>query len=432
MTPILQEAGAPDGEAKRYLARPWPGGFLQGMNQQLPLSDIVVIDLSRILAGPYCTMMLADMGATVYKIENPDGGDDSRGFGPYIKGESAYYMSINRNKRSLAMNLKRPRARQLVLDMVRRADIVVENFRPGTMERLGLGYETLREVNPRIIYAAVSGFGHSGPYMHKPGYDIVAQGMSGLMSITGHPGGPPTRVGASVGDLTGGMFALIGILAALHERQRSGLGQKVDVALLDSQVAILENAVMRYVVANEVPERVGNRHPSITPFTSMETADGYLIIAVGNDTLWVRFCGVIGRPELADDPRFTTNPLRTANWAELEPLLQPVFRTRTTAEWISVFEASAMPCGPINTIDKVVADPQVQARRMIQSIDHPVVGRFPITAMPVKLSRTPVDEQFQAAPALGKDTKDVLRDFLRLGEEEIEALRADGAVVVPD
>ncbi len=400
--------------------------------QSLPLSGIVVIDFSRILAGPYCTMILADMGARVLKIENPDGGDDSRGFGPYINGESAYYMSINRNKRSLAMNLKHPRSRQLALEMVRRADVVVENFRPGAMERLGLGYEALRDVNPRIIYAAVSGFGHSGPYMHKPGYDIVAQGMSGLMSITGHPGGPPTRVGASVGDLTGGMFAAIGILAALQERNRSGLGQKVDIGLLDSQVAMLENAVMRYVVAQEVPGRIGNRHPSITPFTAMQTADGYVIVAVGNDTLWSRFCGVIGRPELAEDPRFLTNQLRTDHWDDLEPMLKPVFLTRTTAEWIAVLEAASMPCGPINTIDKVVADPQVLARGMIQLIDHPVAGRFPVTASPVKLSRTPVDGRFEAAPALGQDTAQVLREFLGLGDAEIRELAAEGAIAFPE
>ena len=396
---------------------------------QLPLAGTVIVDLSRILAGPYCTMILADMGATVYKIEHPQGGDDSRGFGPYVNGESAYYMSINRNKRSLAVNLKHPRGLALVLEMVRRADVVVENFRPGTMERLGLGYEVLRAINPRIIYAAISGFGHSGPYMHKPGYDIVAQGMSGLMSITGHPDGPPTRVGASIGDLTGGMFAVIGILGALAERQRSGTGQKVDVALLDSQVALLENAVMRYIVAGEMPTRIGNRHPSITPFTSLATADGYVILAIGNDTLWVRLCEFLGLPALAEDERFTTNSLRTEHWAELEPLLIPIFRRRTTASWIESLEAAGIPCGPINTVDKVIADPQVKARRMIQSIEHPVLGHFPVTASPIKLSKTPLDAEFSSAPTLGQDTAEVLRTFLGLDEAAIGELLAAGAIM---
>jgi CoA:oxalate CoA-transferase len=398
------------------------------MIRQLPLSDVVVLDFSRILAGPYCTMILADMGARVYKIENPDGGDDSRSFGPYVAGESAYFAGINRNKLSLCLNLKHPRAKELALAMVRRADVVIENFRPGTMDRLGLGYDTLRDANPRVIYAAVSGFGHSGPYMMKPGYDIVAQAMSGLMSITGHPGGPPTRVGASVGDLTGGMFAAIGILAALHERQRSGVGQKVDVALLDSQVAILENAVTRYLTTGEVPTRIGNRHPSISPFTAVKTADGHVIIAVGNDGLWARFCGVVGLAELASDERFATNHLRTANWEELEPLLAPVFGTRTTDAWIACLEAHGIPCGPINTIDRVVDDPQVKARRMIRMVDHPVAGPLPVTALPIKLSRTPVDDEFRAAPSLGEHTKEALRELLGLSDAELGELREAGVL----
>lgn len=396
--------------------------------KQLPLADITVLDLSRILAGPYCTMILADMGATVYKIENPDGGDDSRNFGPYVKGESAYFGSINRNKLSLTLNLKHPKAKALLLEMVKLADVVVENFRPGTMERLGLGYETLSEINPRIIYAAVSGFGHSGPYMMKPGYDIVAQAMSGLMSITGHPGGPPTRVGASVGDITGGMFATIGILAALHERKTSGVGQKVDVGLLDSQIAILENAVTRYMTTGEIPTRVGNRHPSITPFTAMGTADGHVILAIGNDGLWVKFCEAVDAPALAADERFRTNPLRTEHWGDLEPLLAPIFAQRKTAEWIEFLEARGIPCGPINTIDKVVADPQVQARRMIRSVEHPVAGPLPVTALPIKMSRTPVDEEFRVAPGLGHDTGDVLRELLGLSDQELEELRRAGAI----
>jgi CoA:oxalate CoA-transferase len=264
--------------------------------------------------------------------------------------------------------------------------------------------------------------------MHKPGYDIVAQGMSGLMSITGHPDGPPTRVGASIGDLTGGMFAAIGILGALAERNRSGTGQKVDIALLDSQVALLENAVMRYIVAGEIPSRIGNRHPSITPFTSMATADGYVIVAVGNDGLWAKLCAVLGLDEPARDERFSTNLLRTRNWAQLEPVLAGVFRQRETAAWIAILEAAGIPCGPINTVDQVINDPQIKARRMIQAIEHPVIGSFPVTASPIKLSKTPLDETFGAAPTLGQDTREVLRDFLGLADAVIDGLVAEGAV----
>lgn len=398
------------------------------MTGQLPLDGIVVLDFSRILAGPYCTMLLADLGARVYKIENPDGGDDSRGFGPYVGDRSAYFASINRNKLSLALNLKHPRARELVLRMAGRADVVVENFRPGTMDRLGLGYEAWREANPRLVYAAVSGFGRTGPYMMKPGYDIVAQAMGGLMSITGHPGGPPTRVGASIGDLAGGMFAAIGILAALHERERSGLGQLVDVALLDCQVAILENAVTRYLTSGEVPTRIGNRHPSITPFAAMPTADGHVIIAVGNDGLWAKFCAAAGLEELAADERFRTNSLRTAHWEELEPRLAAAFRERTTDQWIGFLEAHGIPCGPINTIDRVVADPQVQARGMIRAVQHPAAGALPVTALPFKLSRTPVDERFRAAPDLGEHTGTALGELLDLTEAEVVELRAAGVI----
>jgi len=394
----------------------------------LPLADIVVLDLSRVLAGPYTTMMLADMGAQVYKVEHPAGGDDSRAFGPFIGGESAYFMSLNRNKRSLTMDLKKPQAKELMLRMVQRADVLIENFRPGAMERLGLGYDTLREVNPRLVYAAVSGFGHNGPYMLKPCYDIVAQAMGGLMSITGHPDGPPTRVGASLGDIIAGLFTTSGILAALHERSRSGSGQKVDVAMLDSQVAILENAVARYLAEGVVPERLGNRHPSVTPFNSFETADGYVILGVGNDGFWLRLCELMVRPDLAADERFGTNSDRTANWTALEPELVMEFRKRTTDEWLRLLEQAGIPCGPINTVDKVVADPQVQARRMIQTIEDSRVGRVAVTASPIKLSRTPIDEEFRPAPGLGEHTAEILRELLDLADEEIRVLRQAGVV----
>ncbi len=398
------------------------------MESNLPLKNLVVLDLSRVLAGPYCTMVLADMGARVFKIEHPEGGDDSRAFGPFVGGESAYFMSLNRNKLSMTMNLKHPRAKQLFLAMVRHADVVVENFRPGAMERLGLGYETLRDVNPRIVYAAVSGFGHSGPYMLKPCYDIVAQAMGGLMSITGHPDGPPTRVGASVGDITAALFATIGILAALRERDGSGQGQKIDVAMLDCQVAILENAVSRYLTGGEVPGRIGNRHPSITPFSSLATADGWVIVAAGNDSLWARLCGVIGRPDLAADPRFATNGDRTAHWSELEPLLTEAFGARTTAEWLAAREGAGIPSGPINDVAQVISDPQVNARGMIQSVEHPVAGPVAVTTSPVKMSRTPVDREFRSAPGLGEHTAYALGELLGLSLEQVAELRREGAL----
>ena len=400
----------------------------RSVEQQLPLQDLVVLDLSRVLAGPYCTMVLADMGAKVYKIEHPDGGDDSRAFGPFVGHESAYFMSLNRNKRSMTMNLKQPRTRDLFLAMVRKADVVVENFRPGAMERLGLGYEQLREVNPRIVYAAISGFGHTGPYAQKPCYDIVAQAMGGLMSITGHPDGPPTRVGASIGDITAALFAAIGILAAVHERAASGMGQKIDISMLDCQVAILENAVARYLTSGEVPSRIGNRHPSISPFSAFATSDGYVIVAAGNDGLWTRLCQVVGRPELAADPRFATNGDRTANWEQLEPLLVSAFAGRSTAEWITDLEAAGIPCGPINDIAQVMADPQIRARRMVQVVDHPVAGPVSVTASPVKMSRTPIDLSFTAAPGLGEHTEQVLTELLDLNAAQIALLRRDGAI----
>lgn len=398
------------------------------MEQLLPLRDLVVLDLSRVLAGPYCTMVLADMGARVYKIEHPEGGDDSRAFGPFVGAESAYFMSLNRNKRSLTMNLKHPRSKELFLAMTRRADVVVENFRPGAMERLGLGYEQLREQNPRIIYAAVSGFGHTGPYAQKPCYDIVAQAMGGLMSITGHPGGPPTRVGASIGDITAALFAAIGILAAVHERAVSGLGQKIDVSMMDCQVAILENAVARFLTSGEIPDRIGNRHPSIAPFSAFAASDGYVIVAAGNDSLWVRLCQVLGRPDLAADERFATNGLRTANWDQLEPLLAAAFAGRAVEVWLTDLEAAGIPCGPINDVAQVIADPQTKARRMVQMVDHPVAGPVSVTASPIKMSRTAVDEVFAAAPALGADTDQALAELLGLDAEAIAGLRRAGAI----
>jgi CoA:oxalate CoA-transferase len=276
-----------------------------------PLKKLVVLDLARVLAGPYASMILADFGADVIKIESPDTGDDSRAFGPFIGKESAYFMSLNRGKRSMTLNLKETKAKELFREMVKKADVVLENYRPGTMEKFGLGYEELKAINPRIIYAACSGFGHTGPYAAKPAYDVIVQGMGGIMSITGQEDGEPTRVGASIGDITAGLFTAIGIMIAAYHREITGVGQKVDVAMLDCQVAILENAISRYLTSGIVPKPIGNRHPSITPFEAFRAKDGYVIIAIGNDKLWEKFCNLISRPELVSDERFVTNGKRT-------------------------------------------------------------------------------------------------------------------------
>ncbi len=397
------------------------------MDNGLPLSGLRVLDLTRVLAGPYCTMVLADLGAEVIKVEIPGRGDDARHFGPFVGPESAYFMSLNRNKKSVTLNLKHGRGREVFLKLVRRADVLVENFRPGTMDKLGLGYERLSAENPRLVYAAISGFGHTGPYRAKPAYDIVVQGMGGIMSITGHPGGPPTRVGASIGDITAGLFGAVGILAALRERERTGRGRFVDVAMLDCQVAILENAIARYEVSGEVPGRIGNRHPSITPFTSVEASDGYLIIAVGNDALWEKFCRLVGLEDLLADPRFRTNQDRTEHWEELEPILAAIFRARTVEEWLSALEEAGIPCGPINTIDRVVSDPQVQARGMIVAVDHPDAGPVKMAASPVKLAPAP-PSRYRPSPRLGEHTREVLTALAGLTEEDLAELERQGVV----
>ena len=398
------------------------------MSGKMVLAGIKVLDLSRVLAGPYCTMVLADLGAEVVKVEIPGAGDDSRAFGPFVGTESAYFMSLNRNKQSITLNLKEQAAKDVFLDLVKEFDVIVENYRPGTMDKLGLGYDRLAEVNPRLIYAAISGFGHSGPYQYKPAYDVVVQGMGGIMSITGTQDGGPTRIGASIGDITAALFGTIGILAAINHRNETGQGQMVDVAMLDSQVAILENAIARFETSGQVPERIGNRHPSITPFTAVPAADGYLIIAIGNDNLWTKFCRLVEREDLAQSPLFLTNGDRTANWTTLEPMLAEIFISESVDSWISKLEGAGIPCGPINTIDKVLADPQVQARNMIEEVVHPVAGKLKMAGCPIKLSATPVGSIRNPAPLLGQHTEEVLAKYLGLTSEQVEALKKEGAL----
>lgn len=389
-----------------------------------PLEGVVVLDLSRVLAAPYTGMILADMGADVIKIERPGKGDDSRAYGPFKNGESVYYMSLNRGKRSMTLNMKSEEGKQILKDLVKQADVLVENFRGGTMEKLGLGYDVLKEINPRLIYSACTGFGMTGPYKHDPAYDVIVQGMGGIMSITGQPGGEPTKVGASIGDITAGIFSAVGIMIALYNREKTGKGQLVDVSMLDCQVAILENAIARYLDSGISPQPLGNRHASITPFQSLKTKDGYVIIAVGNDTLWQKFCGLIERPDLAADERFTTNPLRTQNVDALTEELTKTFTTKTMDEWLHILKEGGIPVGPINNVERVVKDPAVIAREMVVTTHHPVAGDVQMAGVPIKLSETPgsVDAP---APTLGQHTREILKEKLDMDDALIDQLYAD-------
>jgi len=371
-----------------------------------PYSGLLVIDLTRVLAGPFCTMMLAEMGARVIKVEKPDGGDDARHFEPFVDGKSAYFSSLNRGKESIALDLKEPGDREFLLRLIRCGDMLVENFRPGTLERLGLGCERLRAVNPRLIYAAVSGFGATGPWSHKPAYDLIVQALGGLMSITGTPGGPPTKTGTSVADLTGGLFTLAGIGAALYHRERTGAGLKVDVGMLDGQLAILENAVARYVVTGRAPGPIGNRHPSITPFQAYATADGLMIIAAGNDGLFARLCQALGHPDLAADARFASNSSRTENADALQSALEGVLQQAPAAHWVAVLEAAGVPCSLIHTVADAVEHPQVQARNMIVR-----AGGLRMAGNPVKLSGFPDPPTRRPAPDLNADGDRIRQEF---------------------
>lgn len=393
----------------------------------MALEGLRILDLTRVLSGPYATMVLADLGADVIKIELPGVGDDARNFGPYLNGESAYFMSLNRNKRSMTLNLKSPGGKRVLRELVPQMDVLVENFRPGTMEKLGLGYETLREINPRLIYAAASGFGRTGPYRRRPAYDAMVQAMGGVMSINGPQDGEPTRVGNSMGDITAGLFTAIGILSALAARERTGQGQVVDVAMLDCQIAILENAIARYTVTGEIPRPQGNRHPSVVPFETFETQDGQIMLAIGNDAFWRRFCAEVERPDLAADPRFTTNPLRKTHYDDLHPIIAEMFLKQTTVAWQTQFDAAGIPASPINNVAQVMEHPQVLARDMLIQLEHPVAGVLTVPGIPVKLSETPGAMRV-AAPTLGQHTDSLLRELLGYTEQQVLELRDAGAL----
>jgi crotonobetainyl-CoA:carnitine CoA-transferase CaiB-like acyl-CoA transferase len=393
-----------------------------------PLENITVLDLSRVLAGPFTTMMLGDMGAQVIKIEEPAAGDDTRRWGPpFVEGESAYYLSINRNKKSLAVNLKRQEGVAVVRRLAATADVLVENFRPGVLARLGLGYEDVRKVNPRLVYCSVSGFGQYGPESHRPGYDLVIQGEGGVMSLTGMPDGPPTKVGISFADLVAGLYAVQGILLALRVAEQTGIGQHVDVSLLDCQIALLTFQAQSYFLTGINPTRMGNDHPMITPYETFPTADGFLNIAVGNESQWQRFCVVIGRNDLANDQRFSSVPLRVQNRWQLKPLLTTTMRQRSTREWLDRLAKAEIVCGPVKTVEEVLSGAQVAAREMVAQFDHPKLGPTKVCGIPIKLSRTP-GEVRSAPPLLGQHSEEVLIERLGMDREEISRLRQCGAI----
>ncbi len=392
-----------------------------------PLEGLVVLDMTRVLAGPFCTMLLADMGAEVIKVERPKTGDDSRAFGPFVGGESAYFMSINRGKKSVTLDLKHPEGKALLRSLVQKADVLVENFKPGVLAKLGFSHEALRALNPRLIYAASSGFGHSGPYSERPAYDLIIQGMGGMMSITGPDATQPTKVGSSIADIFAGVFCAIGILAALHRRQVSGEGQMVDVAMLDCMVAILENAISRYVAAGESPVPIGNRHPSIAPFATVKTADGLINIACGNDELWRRFCAVAGLEALVADARFATNPARVEHWEALEPLINAATVSRTSQAWLTALQGAGVPSGPLNDVQAVMVDPQVLARKMLVEVIHPVAGKMLVPGVPIKFSEMD-DGVLRPAPLLGQDNAAIYGGLLGLSDEALAALQAQGVM----
>jgi len=339
-----------------------------------PLKNLLVLDLTRVLVGPYCTMMLSDLGARVIKVEAPEVGDDSRKFGPFIKDYSAYFMSLNRGKESIALNLKNSDDKQIFNKILAKADILVENFKPGTLEKWGYGWKDICKKYPRLIYASASGFGQTGPLKELPAYDMVVQGMGGLMSVTGQPDSEPTRVGTSIGDITAGLFTTIGINAALYDREKTGKGTFIDVSMLDCQIAILENAIARYLAKNEIPKPMGSRHPSIAPFEAFKTKDSHIIIAAGNEKLFEKLCSVLNIPEIYKNPKFNTNSLRSENMDDLKKILEDKLIVKNTSDWVNDMQKEKIPCGPIFNIKEAVENPQIEARNMIVKAHHKVIG----------------------------------------------------------
>ena len=383
-----------------------------------PLNGITVIDMTRVLAGPYCTMVLLDLGARVIKVEVPERGDDARHIGPFVNGKSAYFMSLNRGKESIALNLRAEADKNIFEDLLSMADVLVENYRPGVMEKLGFGWEALHDKYPRLIYAAASGFGHTGPYRDRAAYDVIVQGMGGIMSVTGHEGSPPTRVGSSIGDITAGMFTAIGVNAALYHRSETGRGMKIDVSMLDCQIAILENAIARYVASGTPPGPLGARHPSISPFSAFKTGDGHIVVAAGNDGLFERLCQTLNRGDLLDDPDFATNDLRTQNVERLTATLEQTFSSKSSKDLLIALEEAGIPSGPLNNVAEALADPQVVARNMVVSVDDPVAGNLRMAGNPIKMSAFDDPAIRGPVPELDGDRERILKSIVTHGVEK--------------
>ena len=394
-----------------------------------PLSDVTVLDLSRVLAGPYCTMMLGDLGAEVIKVERPKVGDETRQWGPpEAGGEAAYYLFVNRNKRSLTVNLKISEGQKIIRELARISDVVIENYKVDTLKKMGLGYDDLKKMNPGLIYCSITGFGQNGPYKDKPGYDFIIQGMGGVMSFTGDPDGPPMKVGVAIADITAGLFACSSILAALRHREKTGKGQYIDISLLDSTVAWLANVGSNYLISEEMPIRYGNGHPNIVPYEPFKTKDNtYLALAVGNDRQWQKFCGLVGLDDLASDPRFATNPQRVRNRKALIPMIADIMLGRPGEEWLMALDNLQIPCGPINTLDKVFSDPQVLEREMVAAVPHPTANTVKMVASPMKLCETPC-EITRHPPLLGEHTDEILFEKLGYNSKKIEELRQNDII----
>jgi crotonobetainyl-CoA:carnitine CoA-transferase CaiB-like acyl-CoA transferase len=392
------------------------------------LEGIRVLDLSRIIAGPFCSQILGDMGAEVIKVEQLGVGDDSRTWGPpFIREESVYFVSINRNKKSVTVNMKDPRGKAIICELARRSDVLLENFKPGTLAKLGLDWEDLRRENPRLIFCSISGFGRTGPSAERGGYDVIVQAVGGLMGITGDPEGPPVKVGVAMTDICTALYAHGAILAALYARDRTGEGQRIDVSLLETQIAALINIASSYLNAGEIPEKWGTAHVNIVPYQAFKMQDGYMIIGAGNDRLWVNLCEAIGLAEVGRDPKYATNAQRVEHREEIVRLLEARLTTRTRKEWESILAPLGIPCGPINRMDEVFADPQVRHLQMVLQAPHPYLGTIRMVRNPVTFSRTPVDLR-QTPPRLGEHTEDVLRDLLGYSATEVAALKVAGVV----